>query len=655
MPTSWLSLLIKDVVVDGVQQPTRGKLALVAGAGVDLSVTDSENDDTTTVTLAATGGAGVAGEDWFPSAKAATAGALPAYTRTLDTIDANANGAFPAIDGVTINVGEDFVLQHGASHVDDGIYTLTAAGSGGSAWSATRRADFASESTVTSQARIPIEQGATYGGRVLKLAVNDPIVVNVTTLSFAVDTGLPNGTVVDQTLKWSGSTWIAGALNLAAAAAVTGVLGVANGGTGIGLGAANTVLRVNAGATAIESAKLVAANLDAAAGIAATQLAAGGAGNVLLGGASNSWGQVTTSQISATAAIAATQLAPGGANTVLWSNGSANSWTGSPTVTSLAASSYLASGGTVATSGELRLAHGATVQGRNSANSANRVALSWGSVATDTVGLGDAAALTRITGSAVHAYAGATQTAQLGLATGDFVKMGDVPASTGNLRVDDSWTLYQRNGNPGTADRAVLTCSGEGVQLGSTAQTGNTIIDGNLVYIRTAGSVRSLVTTAEWQMTLATLSFAGTLGASNVVHHPPAGDVLAGPFTVRAQSAWASASTNKDGAHLLLQGGAEKGAAAGKKGGVRLQLNGTTETMLEVTEVAIGRRVVASCRAADLTTTQMPANSGDLVEYQGTCATTPTAAPDGGCTRYVDSNGNLWVVNEANVHTQLTP
>jgi hypothetical protein len=38
---------------------------------------------------------------------------------------------------------------------------------------------------------VPIEQGTLYGGRVLRLAVNDPFVVNVSSATFVVDTGLP--------------------------------------------------------------------------------------------------------------------------------------------------------------------------------------------------------------------------------------------------------------------------------------------------------------------------------------------------------------------------------------------------------------------------------------------------------------------------------
>lgn len=227
---AWDNGLKHTIVVDGEEQPNRKHLSLLGGEGVTLTVLDSENLDKTQITISSTGGSGVSGEDWFASAKAASAAALPAYTRTIDTIDANANGAFPAVDGVAIGVGEDFVLQDGADDADNGIYVLASAGSAGSPWSATRRSDWASESPVTSQARVPIEQGTVYGGRVLRLAVNDPFVVNASNATFALDTGLPPGTLADQLLKWNGSAWVAGALNLAAAAAVSGVLGVANGG-----------------------------------------------------------------------------------------------------------------------------------------------------------------------------------------------------------------------------------------------------------------------------------------------------------------------------------------------------------------------------------------------------------------------------------------
>lgn len=74
---------------------------------------------------------------------AAILSALPAATYANGTLGvgatmtANANGAFPALaDGTTLTAGQKF-LYHGGT-TENGVWDLTSAGSGGSAWVATR-------------------------------------------------------------------------------------------------------------------------------------------------------------------------------------------------------------------------------------------------------------------------------------------------------------------------------------------------------------------------------------------------------------------------------------------------------------------------------------------------------------------------------------
>lgn len=78
---------------------------------------------------------------------AATTASLPAYTKAGTgvgaTLTANANGAFPVLDSAVTLVANDpvkglFLLQHGASAADAGVWMLTTQGSGGSAWVSTR-------------------------------------------------------------------------------------------------------------------------------------------------------------------------------------------------------------------------------------------------------------------------------------------------------------------------------------------------------------------------------------------------------------------------------------------------------------------------------------------------------------------------------------
>lgn len=564
------------------------------------------------------------------------------------------------------------------------------------------------------------------------------------------------GSATGQTLIWNGSAWVAGALNLALAAAVTGLLPTAN----LAYGAANTVLRTNAGATAAEWAKLTTANLDAAAGIVGTQL-------------------------SATAAIAASQLASGGAGTVL-AGGTPNTWTATPTVTSLAAT-YIALGADPADAGAIRLSHAMGVYGESNTPGTDRAVLTWGVAAADTVALGDVNVATQVIGSSVSGYVGASARLYLAAGASDQISFGATPATTGYVRLPHggtiegrnsadsgnvpiiSWgavtdsisigptgsgTTYLRTSNvsyntgstvwtldsarfrfyagfalhwdtasanptiihdtrttdaapqnftlapqapfasatganrvPGSlvVNIAVPTNSGttEGylavkrggvfvAQLGvvpaatsySALYLGNLTPSGTNYTLAYDGSANLLVSTPGTSLYLNVagalnlrLQSGGLRWQESIVspvfgHETKTTDTATQNLTLRAQSAYTSASTNKDGGHLLLQGGAEKGSAAGKKGGVRIQLNGTTETMVEATEVAIGRRVVALCRGSDLTTTQMPANTGDGVIYIANAATAPTATPVSGGIMYA-SSGDIYWRDDAGISSQL--
>lgn len=107
-----------------------------------------------------------------------------------------------------------------------------------------------------------------------------------------------------------------------------------------------------------------------------------------------------------------------------------------------------------------------------------------------------------------------------------------------------------------------------------------------------------------------------------------------------------AASGNNNSGNLNLHAGARTGS--GTKGAVRLRINGTTgnstttETLIEATEIASGRRVVAINRDADLTTTEMPTNTGDLVTFIGDASTIPTANAVSGGILYSDSGALKW-------------
>lgn len=488
---SWLEDLlgIKDLWRDGnLLSPRRKALEFVSGVGIALALTDDPATGRSKLEISAAGGGSSGSSDYRESVRAATTGALPAYTRVGNVLTANANGALPAQDGVTLTVGtRRLLLWHGASGIDNGTYDVTQLGDGSSPWILTRTQDaLGNTETFTDGTRVPIAEGTLYAGRTFKVTTNDPIVLNTTAISWALDTGLPDGTVADQIPKWNGTTWIAGALNLAAAAAVTGILGLANGGTGL----------------------------------------------------------------SATPA----------ANTVLTGTGAAAAWSDAPTVASLSASSYLA------------------------------------------VGAG-------------------------------------TKATAGDIRFDSAWSIQQRNAEPGTIDRNVLSGTGESWDLGDAAQSGQGYVRASYLNLLGQGGVYSKATTffvqtaaggACFEFSPNTAAFTVTATTLSPVISQSDHATTGHTFTVQAQNV-----TTGTGSTLLLKAGT--GSVA----------NG-------VVQIGYGATVTAQFGAnAAFFAATGSYGGGVNVIFGGSVATTPTTAPSGGGLIYWDADGNIFGVNEAGVHSQL--
>lgn len=104
---------------------------------------------------------------------AATTSSLPAYTKAGTgigaTLTANAVGAFPKVDGVTLTAGTPgagsnrILLQNGAAFADNGLWDLTTQGSGGSDWVLTR-STVADEATEIAGSKIRVKAGFQSGG-----------------------------------------------------------------------------------------------------------------------------------------------------------------------------------------------------------------------------------------------------------------------------------------------------------------------------------------------------------------------------------------------------------------------------------------------------------------------------------------------------------
>lgn len=175
--------------------------------------------------------------------RVATAGALPAYTRTGNVITAAAPGALAAVDGVVLVAGEDFLLKNGASGVDNGPYAVTFAGDGGNPFILTRRYDANTTGMLLGGALIPVAEGTANADQIFILATNDPITINTTAQT------------------WTNWGALAPLVTAAARGEVTQ------------LGGANTVLTTDGAAPGGGWATIVNVNVNAAAAIAGTKVA----------------------------------------------------------------------------------------------------------------------------------------------------------------------------------------------------------------------------------------------------------------------------------------------------------------------------------------------------------------------------------------------
>lgn len=295
------------------------------------------------------------------------------------------------------------------------------------------------------------------------------------------------------------------------------------------------------------------------------------------------FGSVVNADVAIGAAIAVAKLAPGAANTVLQSNGSANSF------------------------GQIVNAHV------------------------------DAAAA--IAGTKISPNFGAQA-----VVTTSTLSLDATPATSGSLRVGTSFALRARVGSD---DKAVLVVDGAGntVTLGAgTATPGlNTL---NLeavttVAIRPGGVDRVSVSNSAVTVSAGQIAFATALTLPLIVQQRLGSAGTPTDLTLRAQGG--ALATNDNGGALRLQGGARAGT--GLPGAVRLQLNQDDtnyHTMIEAAQLSGDRKIVSLCLTANVSNTQMPANTGDRVVYLANCAALPAANPVGGGILYASDGALLW-------------
>lgn len=114
----------------------------------------------------------------------------------------------------------------------------------------------------------------------------------------------------------------------------------------------------------------------------------------------------------------------------------------------------------------------------------------------------------------------------------------------------------------------------------------------------------------------------------------------------RGQNQTGGSANNNGGALILCGGdaGTGGGGAAGLIGPVQISLGTSLPivSMIETAQLSTTRRVVSLCRAAAITSTELPTSSGDLIVYIGNAATAPTADPVSGGILYSEGGALKW-------------
>lgn len=269
-----------------------------------------------------------------PPANYATTGVLAAYTYSLGVITEVANGAL-SVDGANPSVGQSVLVKNesgacmtGSGACNNGLYTVTAAGSGIAAFVLTRSTSYNSSSNVVPGITTYVISGTVNSDDFYAMTAVAPITIGTTGLTYAEVSGggaavtsvsnsdstltisPTNGAVVAslnlahantwsglQLFSNTGTTTFAGPASTTAltvgtlsgivratagylsagfvnlASDVTGILGISNGGTGLSsVGASSTVLTSNGSAASWQLDALTSFSTTTSVSLATTSI-----------------------------------------------------------------------------------------------------------------------------------------------------------------------------------------------------------------------------------------------------------------------------------------------------------------------------------------------------------------------------------------------
>ncbi len=227
-------------------------------------------------------------------------------------------------------------------------------------------------------------------------------------------------------------------------------------------------------------------------------------------------------------------------------------------------------------------------------------------------------------------------------------------ADAGDIRLRSTVAVNYRN-VANNANISLISTASNNLFLGDETRTPEIQLRANTTaLVDIAGTAQLTVNTTRVEHHPSEISWDRGVASPILTQQPKITDGNAQNLWVRAQTVNA---TTGNGGTLLLSGGKPSGASL--RGGVQMCLNindiaASQETMVEAAEVASGRRVVSLARAAAITTTQMPANTGDQVIYVADAGTNPSAGAVSGHIYYSDGARPAWRFSGINLRLNGT-
>lgn len=177
---TYLAAIFGRVYANGVQIPLQGGLNYLPPFVI------TRDDEAGILNVALSAGALEA-----PKVRCVAATPIAANTRSGNVITITANGAFAAVDGVTLALNDRILLAAEAAGANNGIWYLSRQGGASTQAQLTRAIDADESAKVATAMVVRVQEGTSFAGSAWQLATTGAITLNTTALDFRLLEILP--------------------------------------------------------------------------------------------------------------------------------------------------------------------------------------------------------------------------------------------------------------------------------------------------------------------------------------------------------------------------------------------------------------------------------------------------------------------------------